>query len=178
MGSVIALPIAGKFGDQYGRRRIFLYGVALFTASSVLCGLSTDIYMLIVFRALQAIGGGALQPSAAGLISEHFGENRDRAIGMFGAIQAGGQVAGPVLGGLLVGYWSWRGVFFVNVPIGTVLLCLTLRFIPESRLRASTKTDLRGLLLMSSFVFGAIYGITNLGNGRTAIDDPTFVRCV
>jgi EmrB/QacA subfamily drug resistance transporter len=175
LGSVIALPIAGKFGDQYGRRRIFLYGVALFTASSVLCGLSTDIYMLIVFRALQAIGGGALQPSAAGLISEHFGENRDRAIGMFGAIQAGGQVAGPVLGGLLVGYWSWRGVFFVNVPIGMVLLCLTLRFIPESRLRTSTKTDLRGLLLMSSFVFGAIYGITNLGNGRTAIDDPTFV---
>jgi EmrB/QacA subfamily drug resistance transporter len=175
LGSIIALPIAGKFGDQFGRRRIFLYGIALFTTSSVLCGLATNIYMLIVFRALQAIGGGAFQPSAAGIVSEHFGENRDRAIGMFGAIQAGGQVAGPVLGGLLVGYWSWRGVFFVNVPIGIVLLCLTLRFIPESRLGTSTKTDLRGLLLMSSFVFGAIYGITNLGNGRTAIYDPTFV---
>jgi len=175
LGSIIALPIAGKFGDQFGRRRIFLYGIALFTTSSVLCGLATNIYMLIFFRALQAIGGGAFQPSAAGIVSEHFGENRDRAIGMFGAIQAGGQVAGPVLGGLLVGYWSWRGVFFVNVPIGILLFCLTLRFIPESRLGTSTKTDLRGLLLMSSFVFGAIYGITNLGSGRTAISDPTFV---
>ena len=175
LGSVIALPIAGKLGDQFGRRRIFLLGIALFTVSSLLCGLATDIYMLVFFRAAQAIGGGAFQPSAAGLIVEHFGNNRDRAIGMFGTIQAGGQVAGPVVGGLLVGYWSWRGVFFVNVPIGVVLLCLTIRFIPESQLRTRTKTDLRGILLLSSFVFAAIYGITNLGSGRTSVYDPAFL---
>jgi EmrB/QacA subfamily drug resistance transporter len=175
LGSVVALPVAGKLSDQFGRRRVFLSGVALFTVSSFLCGVAPDVYMLIVFRALQAIGGGALQPSAAGLVAEHFGNGRDRAIGMFAAIQAGGQVVGPVLGGLLVGYWSWRWIFFVNVPIGIVLLGLTIKFIPESRVRIRAKTDVRGLLLLSSFVFAGIFGITSLGGHGTAIYDPTFL---
>ena len=130
---VIVLPIAGKISDEFGRRRVFFYAVILFTVSSLLCGLSTNIYMLVGFRAMQAIGGGALQPSAAGIVAEHFGRDRDRAIGMFGTIASGGQVLGPVIGGVLVGYLSWRWIFFVNVPIGIVLLGALVKFVPESR---------------------------------------------
>ena len=146
LAMVVALPIAGKFSIQFGRRRVFLYGIVLFTAASLLCGFATDIYVLIFFRALQAIGGGALQPSAAGLIADHFGKDRDRGIGMFGAVSSGGQIVGPIFGGLLVGYLSWRWIFFVNVPIGVVLVALTVRYIPESRGQAAEKTDFVGLV--------------------------------
>ncbi len=116
LGMVIVLPIAGKISDELGRRRVFFYAVLLFTVSSLLCGLANSIYLLVAFRALQAFGGGAIQPSAAGLVAEHFGRDRDRAIGLFGTIASGGQVLGPVVGGILVGYLSWRWIFFVNVP--------------------------------------------------------------
>jgi EmrB/QacA subfamily drug resistance transporter len=175
LGMVIGLPIAGKISDQFGRRRIFVYGVALFTASSLLCGLSTDIYLLVAFRALQAIGGAALQPAAAGIVADHFGKDRDRAIGMFGTIAAGGQVIGPVVGGVLVGYLSWRWIFFVNVPIGIVLLGAIFRFVPESQRMARTRTDIRGLVLMGLFVLAANFGITSIGNSQTTFYDPAFL---
>jgi EmrB/QacA subfamily drug resistance transporter len=175
LATVVALPIAGKFSLQFGRRRVFLCGIILFTAASLLCGFATDIYVLIAFRALQAIGGGALQPSAAGLIADHFGKDRDRGIGMFGAVSSAGQVVGPILGGLLVGFLSWRWIFFVNVPIGVVLVAMTFRYIPDAGGQAAEKTDFIGLLLMASTVLATIFGITSLGNGRTQIDDPIFL---
>jgi MFS family permease len=101
-----------------------MIGVVIFTVSSLLCGFSSNIYMLISFRALQAIGGGTLTPSATGIVSDHFGRGRDRAIGMFGTIATSGQVVGPVLGGLIVGYLSWRWIFYVNVPLGAALVIL------------------------------------------------------
>lgn len=175
LGMVIALPVAGKISDQFGRRRVFLYGVAIFTLASLLCGFATDVYLLIVFRALQAIGGGMLAPSAAGIVAAHFGRDRDRAIGMFGTIAASGQLVGPVIGGLLVGYLSWRWIFFVNVPLGIVLMVLIIRFIPESRLVNSTKIDVRGLCILALCVLAANFGITSLGNSHTAIYDPAFL---
>src|ERR1700722_3305499 len=173
LAMVVALPIAGKFCIQFGRRRVFLFGIVLFTAASLLCGFATDIYVLIFFRAVQAIGAGALQPSAAGLIADHFGKDPDRGIGMFGAVSSGGQVVGPIFGGLLVGYLSWRWIFFVNVPIGVVLVVLTAKYVPESRLLKSTKTDVLGLVLTASLILAAIFSITSFGGGRTTIDDPT-----
>jgi EmrB/QacA subfamily drug resistance transporter len=175
LGMVIVLPIAGKISDEFGRRRVFFYAVVLFTASSLLCGLSTNIYLLIGFRAIQAIGGGALQPSAAGIVAEHFGKDRDRAIGMFGTIASGGQVIGPVIGGVLVGYLSWRWIFFVNVPIGIVLLGALVKFVPESQRASRTKTDVRGLVLMGLFILAANFGITSIGNRDTTVYDPIFV---
>jgi EmrB/QacA subfamily drug resistance transporter len=175
LATVVTLPIAGKFSLQFGRRRVFLCGITLFTAASLVCGFASDIYMLIIFRALQAIGGGTLQPSAAGLIADHFGKDRDRGIGMFGAVSSGGQVVGPILGGVLVGYLSWRWIFFVNVPIGAVLILTTFRYIPKSRGQAAAKTDVVGLLLMASMVLAAVFGITSFGNGTTKVYDPNFV---
>ena len=175
LGMVIVLPIAGKVSDEFGRRRVFFWGVVLFTASSLLCGLSTDIYMLIGFRAVQALGGGALQPAAAGIVAEHFGKDRDRAIGMFGTIASGGQVMGPVIGGLLVGYLSWRWIFLVNVPIGIVLLGALVKFVPDSPRLARTRTDVRGLVLMGLFILAANFGITSIGIRGTTFSDPVFL---
>ena len=175
LGMVIVLPIAGKISDELGRRRVFFCAVAVFTLASLLCGLSVSIYLLIAFRAIQALGGGALQPSAAGIVAEHFGHDRDRAIGLFGTIASGGQVIGPVVGGLFVGYLSWRWIFFVNVPIGIVLLAALFKFVPDSPRTARTRTDVRGLMLMGLFILAANFGITSIGNRDTAIYDPVFL---
>jgi EmrB/QacA subfamily drug resistance transporter len=176
LGMVVSLPVSGRVGDQFGRRKVFFCGVALFTAASLACGLASDIYLLIVFRLVQALGGGALQPSAAGIVAAHFGKDRDRAIGLFGTVASGGQVVGPVIGGLLVGYLSWRWIFFVNVPIGIVLLWLVTQVVPESRLDdMRSRIDVRGLMLLASSVFALTFGITNIGNRTTTFVDPIFL---
>jgi EmrB/QacA subfamily drug resistance transporter len=175
LGMVIVLPISGKISDELGRRRVFFCAVTVFTIASLLCGLSTSIYMLVAFRALQAVGGGAIQPSAAGIVAEHFGRDRDRAIGLFGTIASGGQVIGPVVGGILVGYLSWRWIFFVNVPIGIALLGALVKFVPDSPRTARSRTDIRGLFLVGLFVLAANFGITSIGNRNTAFYDPVFL---
>ena len=172
---VIVMPIAGRFSEQFGRRRVFLYAVAIFTTASLLCGFADNIYLLVTFRGLQAIGGGAFMPAASGIVADHFGKNRDRALGLFQSFTAGGQIVGPVLGGLIVGYLSWRWIFFVNVPIGIVVLVLALKFIPESALQASKKIDLLGLVVIASLVFAAIFGVTELSTAGTQVYDPSFV---
>ena len=83
LGQVLAMPLAGRISDQYGRKKVFLAAVVLFTVTSLCCGLAQNIYELVLLRALQAIGGGAFMPSATGIVSDHFGRERDRALGMF-----------------------------------------------------------------------------------------------
>lgn len=164
LGVVISMPTAGRLANQLGQRRVFLWALALFTAGSLLCGLSTNIYELIAFRALQSFGGGALNPTAAGIISEHFGNGRDRVIGLFSSIAAVGQFTGPVLGGVFVGYLSWHWIFFVNVPIGVVILALVPRFISKSQSRGTQRIDFTGMTLLAVFILLSTLAITNLGD--------------
>jgi EmrB/QacA subfamily drug resistance transporter len=166
LGVVISMPTAGRVSDQLGRRRVFLWAIAIFTTASLLCGLSTDIYMLIVFRALQALGGGAMTPVAAGIVSDHVGKDRDRALGLFSSIAALGQFTGPVLGGLLVGYLNWHWIFFVNVPVGIALVVLVIRFVPESPRRDARRIDVPGIALLTGFILFATFAITDLGDRR------------
>ena len=134
VGMVLALSLAGKLSERYGRRRFFLISVVVFATASLCCGLATNIYVLIALRAVQAAGGAGFTPSATGIVVEHFGSARDKAVGLFGSIFPIGSMIGPIFGGLFVTYWSWRGIFFVNVPIGVLLivLCLKIRA-PRSR---------------------------------------------
>jgi EmrB/QacA subfamily drug resistance transporter len=164
LGVVISMPTAGRLSDQIGRRRVFLWAISIFTGASLLCGFSSDIYMLIVFRAVQALGGGAMTPTAAGIVSEHFGKDRDKALGLFSSIAALGQFAGPVLGGVLVGYLSWHWIFFVNVPVGAALVVLVVRYIPESATRAAQRVDVAGIALLTGFILVATFAITDLGD--------------
>jgi EmrB/QacA subfamily drug resistance transporter len=175
LGQVLVMPLAGKLGDQFGRKEIFLGAVALFTTASLCCGFANDIYLLIVLRAVQAIGGGALMPSATGIISEIFGAERDRAVGLFSSIFPIGGIIGPVLGGVFVTYWSWRGIFLVNVPIGIVLLALGMLIIPAIPRRPDRHLDIRGVALLGSTLLPAMLGIAYLGGSNSYVASPAFL---
>jgi MFS family permease len=132
LAQVVAMPVAGKLSDQFGRKTIFMCAVAVFTTASLCCGLSNSIYLLIALRGVQALGGGCFMPSASGIVSDQFGPDRDRALAMFTSILPIGGIVGPVLGGLFVTYWSWRGIFLINVPIGLGLIILCAVVIPAA----------------------------------------------
>jgi len=173
---VLVLPLAGKLSDQYGRRQIFLSSVALFTVASLLCGLAGNIYLLVALRALQAVGGSAFMPSATGLVADGFGTQRGRAIGLFTSITPIGGVIGPILGGVLVSSWSWRWIFFVNVPIGLVLLALAVTFIPGGRPGGRrAPLDSRGAVLLAGGMLAAMLGITLVGSEDVALFSAQFL---
>jgi EmrB/QacA subfamily drug resistance transporter len=175
LAQILVMPLAGKIGDHYGRKRVFLGAVVLFTVASLCCGLANDIYLLVVLRAVQAIGGGAFMPSATGIVSEQFGRDRDRALGLFASVFPVGGVIGPVLGGVFVTYWSWRGIFLVNVPIGVVLLLLGLRFIPRTERQQQSRLDLTGVLLLGTTLLPAMLGVAYLGTGASSPLDIRFL---
>jgi MFS family permease len=161
--------------DQYGRKRVFLICIALFTTSSLLCATAENIYLLVAFRAMQALGGGAFLPSAIGFLTDSFGRNRDRAVGMTTTTVPFGALAGPVLGGVIVAYWSWRGIFLINVPIGITLFVLTIRYIPSTRPIDAPRPDFQGVALLIGVLLPLMLGITELGNGSAFISPASLV---
>lgn len=122
--------------------------------------------LLLVPRFIQALGGGAFMPSATGIVADHFGPERDRAVGMFTSILPVGGIIGPIVGGVFVSYWSWRGIFLVNVPIGIALIALTVKFIPSSSVRKQSRIDVRGVVLLAVLIATAMFGISYLGSGQ------------
>lgn len=178
VGVVLALPVAGNLSDRYGRRRVFLGSVALFTAASLCCGVVDNIYLLVGLRAVQAVGGAGFTPSSTGIIVDHFGTSRDKAVGLFGSILPVGAIIGPVLGGVLIAAWSWRAIFLVNVPIGVVLLVLGLRYIPRDAARHGRqpmRLDLTGIALLGVCVLAGMFGAVRLGESGEHVYSPSFV---
>ena len=178
LGQVIAMPMAGKISDMYGRKKVFMVSAAVFTLASLCCGFAPNITLLLIARFVQALGGGAFMPSATGIVSDHFGDQRDRAVGMFTSIFPIGGIIGPVLGGLFVSYWSWRGIFLVNVPIGIILILLTAKFIPASATRPASRIDVNGILLLAGLIATGMFGITYLGSGDVPFYSPVFLGCL
>jgi EmrB/QacA subfamily drug resistance transporter len=168
LGQIIAMPMAGKLGDHFGRKRVFLVGITVFTLSSLACGFADNIYLLVALRALQALGGGAFLPSATGIVADHFGRHRDRAVGMFTSIFPIGTIVGPILGGILVTWLGWRSIFLVNVPIGMILFVLAAKLIAESPRRSVGRIDFGGLVLLAVLMLSTMYGLTNLDLGLTS----------
>lgn len=175
VGQIIVMPLAGRFSERFGRKRVFLLAVGVFTAASLCCGFATDIYTLVALRAVQALGGGAFVPSASGIVADYFGRDRDRAVGMFISIFPIGGMLGPVLGGLFVTYSSWRTIFLVNVPAGLLLLALGARFIATERRQAGGRIDPLGIVLLAGTLLCAMYSLTNLGSGAGFLTDPLFL---
>lgn len=141
----VPLVAAGRFGDATGRRRVFVWGVGLFTVGSLLSGLAPTIEILIAARVLQGLGSGLLNPQTTGIIQQNFtGQARARAYGMFGTVVALAVIVGPVLGGFLIQIFGdslgWRMMFLINVPIGLLGIFLSPRWLPNDRLRADTDT--------------------------------------
>src|SRR6266511_1232329 len=135
------LLLGGRLADRRGRRRLFVAGIAVFTGASLICGVSQSEGMLLVARGLQGLGGAMVSPAALSIILTTFAEGaeRNRAHGVWGAIAGAGGAVGLLLGGVLVELLSWRWVFFVNVPIGAVVLALTPRIVPESRSESASE---------------------------------------
>ena len=167
LGQIMMMPLAGKLGDHYGRKRVFLAAAVLFTGASLACGFAGNIYLLVILRAVQAIGGGAFLPSATGIVADQFGRDRDRALGLFSSVFPIGGIIGPVLGGVFVTYWSWRGIFLVNVPIGLVLIGLGAVFIPRLPRTAKGPLDLPGVALLGGTLLAAMFGVASLGSGTS-----------
>jgi EmrB/QacA subfamily drug resistance transporter len=181
VGLVLALSLAGKLSGQFGRRRFFLASVVVFTVASLCCGLADNIYLLIALRAVQAAGGAGFTPSATGIITDSFGEARDKAVGLFGSIFPIGAMIGPIFGGLFVSYWSWRGIFFVNVPIGILLIVFCLHYVPRDAPReanARRPVDLSGMALLGVGVLALMLGVSYLGEAGASASSALFIAPV
>ncbi|MFF9092817.1 MULTISPECIES: MFS transporter [unclassified Streptomyces] len=153
------LLLGGRTGDILGRRRVFMFGVALFAVASLLGGLAQNPGELLAARALQGVGGAIASPTALSLVSTTFkeGPERNRAFGVFAAVSAGGGAIGLLMGGILVEWLNWRWVLFVNVPIGALIVLATPRFIRESE-RHPGHFDIAGALTSTVGMVLLVYG--------------------
>src|ERR1700678_3198188 len=151
--------VGGSLGDLFGRRSMFLVGVAVFAAASIACGLSSDIQQLVIARSAQGIGAAFLVPGSLSIISANFDEKiRGRAIGTWSGFTAITTAIGPVLGGWLIEHASWRWAFFINVPIAAAVIVLSLWHVPESKNRASGSIDWAGAFAATVGLGGLAYG--------------------
>jgi len=164
----LAMPLMGKLSDSFGHKRIFLFSLMLFTGSSLACGLSPNIYSLILFRFLQGVGGAAFLPTASGIVSDQFPGNRERAIGLFTSIFPIGGIIGPNIGGWIVSNYSWRFIFYVNLPTGMVLIVLTLLLLKGSRISSQPRIDYRGAALMGTGVIFLMFGLNLVSESFSA----------
>ncbi|HEY2505630.1 MAG TPA: MFS transporter [Streptosporangiaceae bacterium] len=165
------LMLSGSTADRIGRRRTFQTGLAIFAAGSLACSLAPGLGWLIAFRMLQAIGGSMLNPVAMSIITNTFLEPRQRAraIGIWGGVVGLSMALGPLVGGLLVETVGWRGIFWVNVPIGIAAIVLTALFVPESRAPRSRRIDPVGQVLVIILLAGLVYAlIEGPGSGWTS----------
>ena len=135
------LLLGGRAADLMGRRRVFMIGLALFTVASLACGLASSEAVLIIARGVQGLGAAIVSPAALSIVSTTFeeGAERNKALGIWGAVAGSGAAAGVLLGGVLTKYLGWEWIFFVNVPVGAACLLLAPRFVRESRVDAARR---------------------------------------
>ena len=157
------LLLGGRLADLLGRRRMFVGGLALFAASSLLCGFAWSSSSLVGFRALQGLGGALLAPAALSLLMTTFAEGRERnrALGIYGAASGSGAAAGVLLGGVITSYLGWSWIFFVNVPVAVAAIALTPFLLRESRADLPHRHfDLAGAASVTSGLMLLVYGLT------------------
>jgi DHA2 family multidrug resistance protein len=159
VSNAVVLPVSGWLANRIGRKRFYMICVALFTTSSLLCGLAPSLGTLVVFRILQGVGGGGLAPSEQSILADTFPpQKRGMAFAAYGMAVVLAPAIGPTLGGFITDHYSWRWVFFINIPVGIVSLILTHRvvsdppYLRQARER-SGPIDFVGLGLITVFIF-------------------------
>lgn len=156
----VSTPIYGKMADLYGRKRVLLFGIGVFTVASLACGLAQSMETLIIFRAVQGIGAGAVLPIAMTIIGDLYTyEERGKIQGILSAVWGISGVAGPLLGGFLVESLSWRYIFLLNVPFALVSFIMIVVFYKETVKETSRKIDYRGALLFAVGMSALLYGL-------------------
>jgi EmrB/QacA subfamily drug resistance transporter len=168
------LLLGGRAADLLGRRRMFMIGMALFAAASLVCGLAGSIAVLIVARTVQGVGAAIVSPATLSIITTTFeeGSERNKALGIWGAMGGSGAAAGVLFGGILTKYAGWEWIFFVNVPVGAVVLLLTRPIVRESRIPGLRGFDAGGAVTITASLALLVYAISKApdvgwGTGRT-----------
>jgi len=164
----MSMPLMGNLSDSFGRKRVYLVSLGLFTCSSLACGLAPNIYALIACRFLQGIGGAAFLPTASGIVSDYFPENRERVIGLFTSIFPIGGIIGPNLGGWIVSRFSWRYIFYINLPIGAVLMAAVIMLLEDAKGISRPRTDFAGALFMSGGILFLMFSLNLIGESLEA----------
>ena len=156
------LLLGGRTADLLGRKRLFLIGLVVFSGASLACGLATSSGILIAARAIQGIGAAIIAPAALSILVTTFAEGpeRNRALGVWGGIAGFGGVAGVLLGGIIVGYLSWRWIFFINVPVGLIVLIASFRVLVESKIhREVRRYDVAGAVTVTAGLMLLVYAL-------------------
>jgi EmrB/QacA subfamily drug resistance transporter len=168
------LLLGGRAADLLGRRRMFMIGVALFSVASLVCALSNSLGVLVGARALQGLGGAIISPATLSIITTTFdeGSERNKALGIWGAMGGSGAAAGVLFGGILTKYLGWEWIFYVNVPVGAAVLALTPRIVRESRIGEARRFDVGGAVTVTGGLALLVYAISKApdvgwGSGRT-----------
>ena len=156
------LLLGGRAADLLGRRRVFMAGVALFSVASLACGLSGSIGVLIAARAVQGLGAAIISPATLAIITTTFdeGAERNKALGIWGAMGGSGAAAGVLFGGIIVNYLGWEWIFFVNVPVGVAVLALTRPLVRESRITGLKGFDVGGAVTITSSLALLVYAVS------------------
>lgn len=172
LGLAVFLITAGKLGDRFGHRRMYLVGVVGFVAASVAIALSSGVAALVAFRILQGLFGAVLSPAAMGLLRASFPPHRlGRAFGLFGSLLSAANAAGPIVGGVLVSAFGWQAAFYVNVPVGAVALGLGLWLLSADRpADTGARFDLTGVALLTVAIFALVWSLVEAPTaGWTAV---------
>jgi EmrB/QacA subfamily drug resistance transporter len=156
------LLLAGRLADLYGRRRVFIIGVVIFSIASLFCGLAWSEGVLIASRAVQGVGAAVITPSALSIVMTTFdeGAERNKALGIWGALGGGGAAVGVLAGGILTTYLSWRWIFFVNVPVGALAFLATPRFVRESRAEEKKSLDVAGAVTVTAGLALLVFAVS------------------
>ncbi|BBI35054.1 MDR family MFS transporter [Cohnella abietis] len=168
---VVSTPIFGKLSDMYGRKRFFLMGLVLFLIGSILCGTAMNMDQLIIYRAIQGIGGGALMPIVFTIIFDLFpAEKRGKMMGLFGAVFGVSSVFGPIMGGAITDNLSWRWIFYINVPIGILAIIFIVKAYHETKVTRKQVIDWAGAILLTGTILFLMFGLELGGSDGWAWD--------
>ena len=155
-------PLAGKLGDLYGNRRLFLIGLVLFLIASLICMYAPTLSVLIVGRALQAIGGALISPNGTAILRYMIPKEKlAKSFGVFGFVMSIGAAIGPLLGAVLIGVWGWHSTFWVNVPLIIVSFLVAYLFLPKTKVYAKSPLDSYGALFLAVFLTVLVLIVTN-----------------
>jgi EmrB/QacA subfamily drug resistance transporter len=164
----VLLLTGSALGDRFGRRRLFVAGLALFVAASAACALAGNIGWLIAARAVQGAGGALVMPLAMALLSAAFPrEERGKALGIFTGVTGFALIAGPIVGGAIAGGLAWQWIFWINLPVGLVTIPLVRRHVPES-VGPSARLDIAGLVVVTGAALGLVWGLMRGNNAGWA----------